>query len=348
MCTKFPKIQKVKDVLKAVDDLDNPELPGLIPLTGTVKLHGMHADIVVHRNNRITLQSRNLLDLDLKNDVIGFAQFMHPLTKEILMLRDKYHARFKELNPGVEISPQYPLIIAGEFIGKGIQKKVAISDLSKRFVILTASINSTRLPDAEYSDIHIESAGIYNVYRAGSYTHTIDRNNLEASMETIQKLTMEVEKECPFAKTFGISGIGEGIVWKCLPPLPSNSEFWFKTKGPLHAQTEPVNKSAKHLAGKEKATVFANLIASKMRLEQGWNYLAETGVKQDKKATGAFLKWVVQDCEAEEKLEMKELDIKMELLRPEISKIAQKWFTGRVLEKEKDDGLAAKLEATSI
>lgn len=348
MDTKFPKIHKVKDLLVAIDSLENPELPSSIPLVGTVKLHGMHADVVVHSNDRITLQSRNILNLNLKNDVMGFAQFILPMSKVMLMLRDKYHARFKELNPDVEINSKHPLIIAGEFIGQGIQKKVAISALLRCFVIISASINKTWLPDAEYSDIHHESAGIYNIYRSGSYAHTLDRNNLEVSMQAIQRFTDDVEKECPFAKTFGISGIGEGIVWKCQPPFPSTSNFWFKTKGPLHSQTDPVGKGAKNLAGKEKAALFAKSIVTEMRLEQGWNYLAETGVKQDKKATGAFLKWAVQDCEAEEMLEIKELGVKIELLRPEISRIAQKWYAARLTEKETEDELAAKLKVASI
>ena len=349
MDTKFPKIHKVRDLLMAIDRLDNPELPSSIPLVGTVKLHGMHADVVVHSDDRLTLQSRNVLNLNLKNDIMGFAQFILPMPKVVLMLRDKYHARFKELNPDVEIKAKHPLIIAGEFIGQGIQQNVAVSTLLRCFVIISASINSTWLPDAEYSDIHHESAGIYNIYKSGSYTQTLDPNKLEASMQAIQKHTDDVEKECPFAKTFGISGIGEGIVWKCQPPFPSTPKFWFKTKGPLHRQTDPFDKGASNLASKEKAALFAKSIVTEMRLEQGWNYLAETGIKRDKKATGAFLKWVVQDCEAEEMLEIKELEIKIGLLKPEIIRIAQKWYAARLTEKEmEEDELAPKLKVASI
>lgn len=44
--------------------------------------------------------------------------------------------------------------------------------------------------------------------------------------------TKEVEEQCPFAKHFGIEGIGEGIVWE---GQYDGKQLMFKTKGKKHA-----------------------------------------------------------------------------------------------------------------
>ncbi|KAL9120484.1 MAG: hypothetical protein Q9187_002962, partial [Circinaria calcarea] len=92
MSTKYPKISgKVQDFLANLSRLELSDQPTTIPLTGTVKLHGAHADIVVHADNTIQLQSRNVLDLKLENDSYGYAAFMLPLRPEILSLKDRYY-----------------------------------------------------------------------------------------------------------------------------------------------------------------------------------------------------------------------------------------------------------------
>ena len=348
MSTKYPKISgKVQDFLVNISRLELNDQPTTIPLIGTVKLHGAHADIVVHADNAVQLQSRNVLDLKLENDSYGYAAFMLPLQSEVLDLKDQYYRRYKELNPDIAINPEFPLIIAGEWIGAAIQRGVAIASLSKRFAIISASINDTWLPDAAYASIHNESVGIYNISRAGFYHHSLDLNNIPTSMETMQTMTNEVEKECPFAKIFGISGIGEGIVWKATTPPFSGPDFWIKTKGPLHAVTNSaiLPKETISLEQKERAMVFARAVVTEMRLKQGWDYLAETGVEQSKKGVKAFLNWLSQDCETEEKREIEEMEVDLKLLRSEIVSIGREWYFRRLEEKEMEGKEKATLKS---
>lgn len=82
-----------------------------IPLTGTVKLHGTHADIVIDCDDIIKLQSRNKPDVTLEKDQYTYASTMIPLRDEILDLKAKYICRFRELNPKAKIQKQHPLII---------------------------------------------------------------------------------------------------------------------------------------------------------------------------------------------------------------------------------------------
>ena len=139
---------------------------------------------------------------------------MSPLSQTILKLREPYHARYLELNPGATINEQDPLIIAGEWIGPGIQSGEGIRKLPKKYiVIISASINGTWiLPDSDYADIHAEFVNILNICRGGFYRRFLDMNDLEASLVVPQDVANDVWAEDPFAETFGISGNGEGIV----------------------------------------------------------------------------------------------------------------------------------------
>lgn len=209
-----------------------------IPLVGTVKLHGTHNDIVIHADNTIQLQSRNVANLGLENDSYNFAKIMIPLRPEILILKKRIHSRFKERNPGVAIEDEQPLIIAGEWIGPGVQKAVAISELPKRLlVIISLCINGKWQPDEDYADISHPEVGIYHVSRGGWYRGSIplgDVEQMKAALETLQPFGDEVERECPFGKTFGLIGQGEGIVFKpTLGTLGEDARFWLKVKGPL-------------------------------------------------------------------------------------------------------------------
>ena len=222
---------------------------------------------------------------------------MTPLRHPILKLKEQYHYRYKQLNPYSWISEHIPLIIAGEWIGPGIQKGVAISTFpSKLFVIVSAFINGIWLPDADYANIHDEEEGFYNISRGGFYHRSLDLNNMTASVAAPQELANAVEKECPFAKTFNVSGKGEGIVWKAAPPFPSGAEFCLKTKGPSFTvnayDSISKNKAGEKVEVKERARTFADVVLTEARLEQAWDFLRETGVEQGKKGTGAFLKWL--------------------------------------------------------
>lgn len=132
--TLYPKITgSVKDLIRNLSHQHNrdPEIaiPTTIPLTGTVKLHGMHADIVIDSNNEIRLQSRNVRSLNLSNDIQGFAARMLPLREEILKLKSRIHARFLELNTDLAINPEHPLIIAGEWVSPNFAEFSIVSSL---------------------------------------------------------------------------------------------------------------------------------------------------------------------------------------------------------------------------
>ncbi len=323
--TLYPSIGKFKDFLYEARKLNKTSFE----LIGTVKLHGTHADMVIDAKDAIRFQSRNQTDLRPEKDNEGFATFADPLKQDILALKNAYISRYRALNPCTPLEPAYPVIIAGEFCGGKIQKKVALLQLKKQFVIVSVNVNNTWLPDDEHGDIHNESIGIYNISRAGFFHKTLQLQNpaeLEAEINTLVK---QVEQECPYARTFGVSGIGEGIVWKRRGHF-STPMFWFKSKGEMFAVTAKSKLPASASDNDGRVKSFAEAIVTENRMEQGWAYMKEMGVARDIKGLGRFLKWVVKDCLREEKRDMEEANIEEQNLKPAIVNIARLWYKTKV------------------
>jgi hypothetical protein len=227
------------------------------------------------------------------------------------------------------------MIIAGEWIGPGIQKGVALAQFKKRaFVILSVSINGEWLPDSPYQDIHDEANGFYNISRGGFFHDHIDLEDLEGTSKRLQIPTFEVEKECPFAKTFGITSTDEVIVWKPAHPLGSNPNFWIETKGPLHRVTDPDKLSKNNTEAatrREKIRVFAEATVTENRLEQGWRYLEEMGVKRDKKeGLREFMGGISGDILSEERNVLLELGLDVVEVKKYVGGVAVKWYLKRL------------------
>lgn len=341
--TLYPSIGKLKDVLYNARKLNETSLD----LVGTVKLHGTHADIVVDADNTIRFQSRNQKDLTPERDNEGFATFATPLRNDILALRDAIVVRYRVLNPDIPLSSHFPVVIAGEWCGGGIQKKVALRQLKKQFVIVSVNVNDTWLLDDEYGDIHNEAAGIYNISRAGFFHKVLQLESPTATAAEIDALVKDVERECPYARSFGVSGIGEGIVWKPRQH-DSNPDFWFKSKGELFAVAAKPKLPANPSGDEERIRIFAQAIVTENRMEQGWGYLREMRVARDMKGISRFLKWVVEDCLREEKRDMEEGDIKEQNLKPAIVGIAKSWYKAKVDSLEEDEAEEGTPESLPI
>lgn len=306
-----------------------------VNITGTVKLHGTHADIRISPTNDITFHSRNRqLAVPRKpgdHDIHGFAAWGNKHSVNILKLRQTYLDRFVALNPTIprkDVASQ-EMIISGEWIGKGVQRHVAISQLELSFVVISVHINGSWVKDSEYPDIADEEVRIYNISRGGYSHETIDVGDVEAAYARIMAVTKQVDERCPFAATFLVNdkplfGHGEGIVWKC-DEDPGNTLLWFKTKGTSHMPRQNVApKPAKEETIAEK---FVRLHAHERRMEQGLEYLAESNIDScDRKNGYVFAEWVVKDLLKEERTEIIELSMKEKEVERIAKSKALKWY----------------------
>ncbi|KUJ12423.1 uncharacterized protein LY89DRAFT_756886 [Mollisia scopiformis] len=315
----------------------NKKPPNEVKLVGTVKLHGTHADIVVYSNDQILFQSRNRA-LDLEHDNHDFVKTMTPHKKQILSLRDQCIAKYEDIKGKGSVKSQYPIIIAGEWVGPKIQKGVALAQLEKnKFVVISISINNSWVPDQTFFTISNENVGIYNlIARTGYWMETLDVTKPAAFKETMKKLTLQVEKECPFAKTFGIIGTGEGMVWKgdlvaeTRHILGADPKFWFKDKGEDHRNTTTEDLSARKAELKANARKFAETALKESRLEQGLDYLREMQVNGMLDRHTQFVKWLCEDVITEERRMIKKMTIDINLLRKAIDAIGTEWYMKQI------------------
>jgi len=295
---KFPKIRQFRDVIQHVkkqtdfQGLDNDgntilEHTSAYPtltFTGSIKLHGTNAGIVIDENNKVHVQSRTR-EISVLNDNAGFAAFVAGLPQEVI---DSFTMR--------------DVAIFGEWCGGNVQKGVAINELPKMFVIF--AIKS--LIDNEWLDISkysfptqlLNSNKVYIINQFPCYSISIDFNNPEIAQEQLAKLTDSVEKECPVGKYFNVSGTGEGIVW--CNAEDTSSEYKFKVKGTKHSSSKVKTLAAVDVEKLNSVREFVETTVTVNRLEQGINELKEQGISIERKNTGTYLRWIVTDILSEE------------------------------------------------
>ncbi|KAJ8119131.1 hypothetical protein OPT61_g16 [Boeremia exigua] len=347
--TLYPKItQHVAEVVKNLKDpkhaSDRPHEDLIlepIPLVGSVKLHGTHADILVYNGGEIVLQSKNVPNITVANDNLGFAAAMADKTTAIREIRDRYLARWNILHSDISLDLQHPVLIAGEWIGANIQKDVAISQLLRRFVIISVNINGSWIQDTQYPDIEAPASSIYNISRGGTFTATLYPHDVARTLSETEPVAEAIASSCPFAASFGVYGEGEGVVWKPAPPhLNSDPAQWFKTKGGRFKPTfapAPKTLSRDVQEKRDAADELAALWSTEERMQQGWAFLAEVGVKRDMKGLARFLKWVQSDVLIEEKGYIEDNDVDEGMLRIGVAKIAKLCFSQ--LDSEKQERL---------
>ncbi|KAI4195915.1 MAG: hypothetical protein LQ350_006899 [Teloschistes chrysophthalmus] len=335
--TLYPKIGSLKDFLYNF----NCTLPSTrtVPLIGSVKLHGTHADWVVSSDDTIRVQSRNVLDLSSTNDPYGLFAFATPIRAVILRLRDDILRRYTKLNPEVSPDPKHSVIVAGEWSGRGVQKGVAVSQLPRHFVIISIYVNDTWVPESQYADLHDEAHGIYNIGMTGFYRLDLNLDNIDDSEAAIQALVADVERLCPYGLMRGVTDKGEGIVWKPLD-YASRPELWFKYRGDSRAVSHSwkLPATAVAVAKPQREDNFVTAVVTAQRLEQGWEYLKETGLPRNEAGVGKFLAWITNDIFTEEIREMKEKNIS----KGKLKAIAAPWYKKRLtdfIREDKTNGL---------
>lgn len=312
---KFPSIDQFRNTIKDVrlnwdykgkDENGEPVYSHtdpypVIEFTGTAKLHGTNAAIVRYVDGRTEFQSRERI-LSIVDDNAGFMAWM--LNKDI-----------DPLFSGIAYKDY--AAVYGEWCGKGIQKGVGISELERMFVIFAVKADDVWL-DVEPSIMHER---IFHVKQFPHWTIQIDFDNPELSQTRLIDLTNMVEDECPIAKHFGVTGVGEGIVWST-----PDRRFCFKVKGEKHSVTKVKTLAEVDVEMVNGVNEFVEYAVTDARLQQGLDVLRQRGIVVDQTATGEFLKWVVGDVIKEEADTMigNGLDVKM--VNKAISQKARIWF----------------------
>lgn len=351
----FPHIEQLRDVLVSLKHkYQNPTqttdgwvfdetlpLP-VVEFYGTVKLHGTNSAIIITSNNIIYCQSRERI-ITPESDNMGFAKFVENIKPDLFKWFPHNLCEEASLN-------NLDIEIYGEWCGQGIQKGVGISQLPRMFVIFAVKIGNRWCKPSELYKIEHPYSKIYSIFNGGNPQDSVDKlmfrcvidfNNInspnagtEKFLKDLGKLTQSVEEECPFAKSLGVSGVGEGIVWREVYDINTRElcgdvngdPLMFKVKGEKHKN---VKEHAIVQMDAEKANNLSELVSmvvTEQRLSQGLEKLREKGLDISKKNTGEFLKWITEDITRENSdiLDASGLD-KKEIFSA-IQKESRTWF----------------------
>ena len=277
---------------------------------GTVKLHGTNAAVVKHADGTFTFQSRSRLLQE--NDNQGFKTAM--LEKSFKLLFDD-SLEFKEY-----------YAVYGEWCGRGIQKSVAIAECDPMFVVFAVRCDGNYLDTPSCYSAELHNARIWSIREFPTFEMDIDFETPETSQNRLREITLQVEKECPVAKHFGVHGVGEGVVW---------STFWrdralrFKDKGDKHTAT--ASRGALPLVTPELFQAkldFVNAVTTKVRLNQGIEAMIEQEQPLSPATLGAYIRWIIHDIRTEEKESIAALKCPWKSINKLlVNRIREHWFS---------------------
>ncbi len=332
---KFNSIEQYRNVIRNVRE--HSAYHGLplptITFEGTVKLHGTNAGVHISRDG-IQAQSRERL-ITIGDDNAGFAMFVAE-REPVFSILSGYIAELENV-PGFR-----NYTIFGEWCGGNIQSKVGLNNLDKHFVIFNVYdhvLEKYITRDWMYPAVHVTKDipgqmldilhrhGIYLIHEIPTYEITIDFSQPEQYIEELERLTLNVEENCPWTAYRGAEGIGEGIVW-VKKDDPGDNRYWFKTKGVKH-QGKDQNKVKTLSVDPVKVAKIRELVdqlTPDWRLEQGVTFLRENNYNLDQKATGQYLQWVMKDILKEESDTIAANDFEWKALTPYLTTKARDWY----------------------
>ena len=323
----FPKIQQYHQVLrhlqlqyrfKGLDDAGEPiydntvELP-TVTFQGHVKLHGTNAAMVFNPDGTFYCQSRENVITEEKDNA-GFAFWAR---KEGCKIHDRLPIGYKT-------------VIYGEWCGGSIQKGVGINELPKMFVVFgmkTIDENDVGIWHKCHM-IQDESIRIYHITRIPGYTLEVDLNRPDKAIETMTQWVDEIDQECPFAKSFGVSGHGEGIVFR--PIHAHGFDCAFKVKGEAHTKSKIKKLPTVNVAKMDSLQQAVETHCHEDRLEQGWGVVIQSEADKVPQKIADFIRWVVNDIWEEECDSLRASDITRKDLGASASKKAARWFQSKL------------------
>lgn len=319
---KFPSINRLHNIVKYVETF-NPSAK--IVYRGKVKLHGTNAAIAVHDGKVYSQKRSSFCTVD--NDNYGFASFIDSIKDKVL----------DSLPDGT--------ILYGEWVGPGVQKGVALSEIDEKYFVAFAVLTKGE-DDQMWFSVTPECVGMYveamdepRVMSLDWHTDEIELDFTKKDTDQVEKINEmieEIDKECPFVKeVFNISGVGEGIVF-----YPVNKDmadgglnithedfrnYSFKAKGQKHEVVKTKKKAAEWEPEKiKKVNDFVEMFLTENRMEQ----VAKTELNDDfsLKNIPVFLKNIGQDIKKESVDEVEKNEIEWGDVSKIINGRAVKWF----------------------
>ena len=325
---KFGSIVQLRNIVKQVEyDVKHTFIDGEdvfdhsiklpeIEFDATVKIHGTNASVVYNKDGSYYVQSRNRI-ISVNDDNAGFAKFVDDNKTFLLdVLKQNIH-------------DNDTIVVYGEWAGKGIQSKVAVSEVERFFALFDIKLFKDKkhvyVDNNQYKQVlnsfTNKDSNIFSIYEFDNYVFNIDFENIEKSQNQIVSKVLEIEDCCPVGKYFGVVGVGEGLVLKS-----KCGKYIFKAKGEKHSASKVKAISAVDIEEIENIKNFVSYAVTENRLNQGVDYLKEMKIDIDMKNIGQFIKWVVSDVFKEENDTINAHGFNDKKVTKEISNVAKSWY----------------------
>lgn len=278
-----------------------------IELIGTVKLHGSNGGIILTNEDEYYAVSREQI-LSSTCDNHGFFMYSHKVQNHVKPLLQKV----LDDNPDA-----LAVCLYGEWCGENLQRKVALVNLPKMFVVFGIKVIKAPIHKAEHhhsvwldtsllNQFENQALSLYDIHSFETYKLTIDLSNPREAQNALIAFTSKVEAECPVAKELFARGLslnvndnktGEGIVWtSCI----NGQVFNMKVKGEKHSSTKVKILVPVDPIKLANSKAFVEYACTENRLDQGIEVLIRNGITIDKSAIAPYIKWMMDDIVKEE------------------------------------------------
>jgi hypothetical protein len=358
----FPSIESYRKVIAQVKKQAKyyQENMPVVRYEGRVKVHGVNMSVAMlgeyKLNPKMWVQSRNqiLTMFDHPALCFGFRPFFKKSRRFFEEMFNLVHGEYMGHLP---YGNNTITVIYGEWAGKDVLGGSAMAQVEQAFLVFGVAFYLAECTDDEslrksqvwldndtvrsivFTVRHLfgsKAPRIYSIDAFKKWSVDIDFGRPEEIQTRLVEITQEVENECPVANTFGVAGIGEGVVWS---PNTGDVPRWlrscerelvFKVKGAAHSPTHVKVMAAPNPEKLASVKDFVTATVTEVRLQQGLEYMKSSGILVIKANTSAFVKWVCGDIIKEEKdvIEASGLDLK-EALRF-ASREAMIWYKERV------------------
>jgi hypothetical protein len=239
-------------------------------------------------------------------------------------------------------------VVYGEWCGRGIQKRTAISKIERNvFAVFAVQLGD---PACETTRLVVEPARLRallpehpDVFVLPWHGEPVeldfaDVERLKAGAERIDAMVSEVETADPWvAEVFGLRGLGEGVVLYPVEGVAFDAEggtdrdryvdLMFKAKGEEHRvvrQKRPAQLDPEVARSVEE---FVALVVTPARLEQGLEQVL--GGRMDLHRMSELLQWIGHDVQKESVAELAAAGLEWKQVAKPVGQAAQRWYRAR-------------------
>jgi RNA ligase len=331
----FPKIRQYYQVIRDLkmsysyvgrDENDEPiykepDVWPVIKFKGNTKLHGSFGAIVFSPNGEFYCQSKERI-VDEISDNAGFA---HWVNKEGFKIWDNLKHIMVSSHSDV-----IHMILTGEWCGGNVHKGVALNQLSKRFVVFGLKVvyEDETHEWLDSSKILNEDINVFNISRCDSYEINVDLNRPDKAITQMNAWVDEIDKECPWCKTFGISDTGEGIVFSRFGDYGFSNSY--KVKGENHSKSKIRKLPTVDVQKMDNLQQAVDIHCHEDRMEQIYEFVVLTEADKTPTNIKNFVCKLIDDCWTEEGDSIRASDITRKEFGAAVSKKGAKWFQNKL------------------